>query len=146
MRNRGVLRSIIKALGAVKLDRSGTDVAALRKSVELIDHGEIVSIFPQGHRYPAVDPSTTPTKNGVGMVAFRSGCDVIPVFIKTKGNKYGIFKKTEIFYGRPIKNSALGFTNGGSDEYKNATDIIFNEVLHLGGYSRNHAKETNLEN
>lgn len=141
-----VLRSIIKALGAVKLDRSGTDVAALRKSVELIDHGEIVSIFPQGHRYPAVDPSTTPTKNGVGMVAFRSGCDVIPVFIKTKGNKYGIFKKTEIFYGRPIKNSTLGFINGGSDEYKNATDIIFNEVLHLGGYSRNHAKETNLEN
>lgn len=140
-----ILRSIMKALGAVKLDRGGTDVGALRKSVELIEQGDIVSIFPQGHRYPAIDPSTTPIKNGAGMVSYRSGCDVIPVFIKTKGNKYGIFKKTEIFYGKPIKNSALGFKNGGSDEYKIATDIIFDAILYLGGYVRNNQKETSLE-
>jgi cytidylate kinase len=140
-----ILRSIMKAFGAVKLDRGGTDVGALRKSVELIEQGDIVSIFPQGHRYPAADPSTTPIKNGAGMVSYRSGCDVIPVFIKTKGNKYGIFKKTEIFYGKPIKNSALGFKNGGSDEYKIATDIIFDAILYLGGYVRNNQKETSLE-
>ena len=69
------------------------------------------------------------------MVAYRSGCDVIPVFIKTKGNKYGIFKRVEIFYGKPIKNSELGFKNGGSDEYKYATEIIFAKLLQLGGYS-----------
>ena len=140
-----ILRSIMKAFGAVKLDRGGTDVGALRKSVELIEQGDIVSIFPQGHRYPAADPSTTPIKNGAGMVSYRSGCDVIPVFIKTKGNKYGIFKRTEIFYGKPIKNSALGFKNGGSDEYKIATDIIFDAILYLGGYVRNNQKETSLE-
>lgn len=140
-----ILRSIMKAFGAVKLDRGGTDVGALRKSVELIEQGDIVSIFPQGHRYPAADPSTTPIKNGAGMVSYRSGCDVIPVFIKTKGNKYGIFKRTEIFYGKPIKNSALGFKNGGSDEYKIATDIVFDTILHLGGYVRNNQKETSLE-
>jgi cytidylate kinase len=140
-----ILRSIMKAFGAVKLDRGGTDVGALRKSVELIEQGDIVSIFPQGHRYPAIDPSTTPIKNGAGMVSYRSGCDVIPVFIKTKGNKYGIFKRTEIFYGKPIKNSALGFKNGGSDEYKIATDIIFDAILYLGGYVRNNQKETSLE-
>lgn len=140
-----ILRSIMKAFGAVKLDRGGTDVGALRKSVELIEQGDIVSIFPQGHRYPAIDPSTTPIKNGAGMVSYRSGCDVIPVFIKTKGNKYGIFKRTEIFYGKPIKNSALGFKNGGSDEYKIATDIIFDAILSLGGYVRNNQKETSLE-
>ena len=26
------------------------------------------------------------------------------------------------------------FENGGSEEYKNATDIIFNRILKLGGY------------
>ena len=80
------------------------------------------------------------------MVAFRSGCDVIPVFIKTKGNKYGIFKKTEIFYGKPIKNSELGFTKGGSDEYEAATEKIFEAILTLGGYSRATEKESNIEN
>ena len=141
-----VLRSVIKALGAVKLDRSGNDVAAIRKSIELIENGDAVSIFPQGHRYPAVDPSATPIKSGAGMVAYRSGCDVIPVFIKTKGNKYGIFKRTEIFYGSPIKNAELGFTTGGKDEYEAATEKIFGEILKLGGYSRACAKENPLEN
>lgn len=139
-----ILSTIIKALGAVKLDRGGTDVAAIRKSIELVENGDLISIFPQGHRYPKVDPSTTPTKNGAGMVAYRSGCDVIPVFLKTKGNKYGIFKKIEIIYGKPIKNSELGFVNGGNDEYKAATDKIFDEILKLGGYSRSNTEENGL--
>ena len=139
-----ILRSVIKALGAVKIDRGGNDVGALRKSVELVECGDMISIFPQGHRYPAVDPATTPIKNGVGMVAYRAKCDVIPVFIKTKGNKYGVFKKTEIFYGKPISYAELGFKNGGSDEYKAAADKIFDEILKLGGYSRN-VKENDIE-
>lgn len=142
-----ILRGIIKALGAVKLDRGGNDVAAIRKSIELVENGELISIFPQGHRYPVVDPSTTPTKSGAGMVAYRSGCDVIPVFIKTKGNKYGIFKRIEILYGTPIKNSDLGFDKGGNDEYKAATDIIFKEILKLGGYNKTApSKENDIEN
>ena len=80
------------------------------------------------------------------MVAYRSGCDVIPVFIKTKGNKYGIFKRVHIYYGKPIKNAELGFKNGGSDEYKAATDIIFARLLELGGYTYStDAKEQKLE-
>jgi 1-acyl-sn-glycerol-3-phosphate acyltransferase len=141
-----IIGSAIKALGAVKLDRGGTDVAAMRKSVDLLNSGEIVAIFPQGHRYPAVDPSTTPVKSGAGMITYRSGCDVIPVFIKTKGNKYGFFKKTEIFYGSPIKNADFGFKNGGKDEYDAATEMIFGEILKLGGYSRAKAEDSELEN
>ena len=80
------------------------------------------------------------------MIAYRAGCDVIPVFIKTKGNKYGIFKRVDIFYGKPIKNSELGFKKGGSDEYKAATDMIFARLLDLGGYSYTpDTKEQDLE-
>ena len=141
-----IVGSAIKALGAVKLDRGGSDVAAMRKSVDLLGGGDIVAIFPQGHRYPAVDPSTTPIKSGAGMIAYRSGCDVIPVFIKTKGNKYGFFKKTELFYGAPIKNSSLGFTHGGKDEYDAAANMIFDEILKLGGYTRATGEGDNVEN
>ena len=127
-----LVRGVMKAWGAVKIDRTGNDVAAIRKSIELVDSGELISIFPQGHRYPAVDPSKTPIKNGAGLVAYRSGCDVIPVFIKTKNHKYGLFRKVEIFYGKPIRNNELGFRNGGNDEYRAAAIKIFNEVLKLG--------------
>ena len=135
-----LLSTFMKAMGAVKIDRGGNDVGAIRKSVEIAESGDIVSIFPQGHRYPGDDPSTTPIKNGAGMVAYRSGCDVIPVFIKTKGNKYGLFKRVDIYYGKPIKNSELGFEKGGNDEYKHTTEIIYSRMLELGGY--NYTAET----
>ena len=141
-----ILGWLIKTLGAVKLDRGGADVSAIKKTVELAKSGEIVAIFPQGHRYPAVDPSTTPTKNGAGMVAYRSGCDVIPVFINTKNNKYHFFGGVEIIFGKPIKNSELGFENGGSAEYKAATDLIFSRVLELGGYSKMLPETNKTEN
>ena len=129
-----ILGSLITALGAIKLDRGGNDVAAIKNSVNYAKAGYNVAIFPQGHRCPGVDPSTTTIKNGAGMIAFKSDSDVLPVFIKVKNNKYAFLRKIDIYFGKPIKNSALGYENGGSDEYKKATEKIFREVLKLGGY------------
>ena len=131
-----VLGWLIKKLGAVKLDRSGSDVSAIKSSVNVLADGGALAIFPQGHRYPSVDPGTTPIKNGAGLVAYRSRCDVIPVFIKTNNNKYRIFRKIDIYYGKPIKYAELGFVNGGTEEYKAAAEKIFTESLKLGGYNR----------
>ncbi len=132
-----VLGWMIKRFGAIKLDRGGADVGAIKKAVELAKNGEAVAIFPQGHRYPGVNPADTPTKNGAALIAYHTGCDIIPVCIKTKNNKYKIFRKVEIIFGSPIKNSDLGFKNGGSAEYKHATDIIFNSILSLGKFEKN---------
>jgi 1-acyl-sn-glycerol-3-phosphate acyltransferase len=129
-----ILGRLIKKLGAIKLDRSGNDVAAIKTSVNLARSGLNVAIFPQGHRYPGVDPATTQAKNGAALIAYRSESDILPVFIKTKDNKYRFLRKIEIVFGKPIKYSELGFVNGGSDEYKAATDKIFAEILKLGGY------------
>ena len=130
-----VLGWLIKKLGAIKLDRGGSDVDAIKTSVNLAKAGLNVAIFPQGHRYPGVDPNTTPTKNGAALIAYKSESDILPVFIKTKGNKYAFLRKIEIIFGKPIKNSSLGFSSGGAEEYKAATDKIFAEILKLGGYS-----------
>ena len=126
---------LIKKLGAVKLDRGGSDVAAIKTSVGLAKAGQNIAIFPQGHRYPGVNPATTPTKNGAALIAYKSKSDVLPVCIKVKNNKYAFLRKIEIVFGKPIKNSALGFKSGGGEEYEAATAIIFKEILNLGGYS-----------
>lgn len=122
-------------LGVVKLDRGGADVGAIKTTVELAKSGETVAIFPQGHRYPGVSPSKTPIKNGAGLIAYHSGCDVIPVCIKTTGNKYRFLRKIEVRFGKPIKNSEFSFDKGGSAEYKLASEKIFNEILKLGDYA-----------
>ena len=130
-----ILGWLIKKLGAVKLDRSGSDVGAIKTSVSVLQKGGALAIFPQGHRYPGVNPATTDTKNGAALIAYRSGADVIPVCIKLSGFKYKFLRKKLIIFGKPIKNSELMFKNGGSEEYKFATDLIFSKTLELGGYT-----------
>ena len=129
-----ILGWLIKKLGAIKLDRSGTDVAAIKTSVKLAQAGQNVAIFPQGHRFPGVNPITTPTKNGAGLIAYHSGADILPVCIKTKNNKYRFLQKIEIVFGDPIPNKELGFKEGGSEEYRAATAKIFNEIIKLGNF------------
>ena len=127
-----VLGFLIKKLGAVPLDRSGSDLGAIRTSVNVLKNGEALAIFPQGHRYPGVDPATTPTKKGAALITYRSQCDVVPVYIRTKGYKYHFLGRVEIIFGKVIPYSSLGFQNGGSDEYDKATELIFNEIIKLG--------------
>lgn len=130
-----VLGGLIKALGAVKIDRSGADVGAIKVAVSTLEKGKVVTIFPQGHRCPGVNPATTPVRNGAALIAYHAKCDVIPVTIDMRGAKYGLFKRTRVVFGKPMSYEDLGFSSGGRDEYARATDMIFAEVVKNGNFS-----------
>ena len=134
-----IVRHCIRALGAVSVDRQNNDMAAIRTSIDLLRLGEAVSLFPQGHRYPGVDPADTPLKNGVALIAYRAKVSVIPVCIKVKNVKYGFLRRKDIYIGKPIPYEELGFTHGGTKEYETVTNRIFSEIITLGGYG--HATE-----
>ena len=129
-----VLRGIIKRLGAIELDRGGKDVGALKAAIKTVKSNKIVAIFPQGHRYPNITPDKTPIKNGAALIAYHASCNVIPVCIKTKDVKYRLFRRIEVIVGKPLSHEELGLSYGGYDEYKHASDKIFNEICTLGGY------------
>jgi 1-acyl-sn-glycerol-3-phosphate acyltransferase len=126
---------LITALGAIKIDRGGNDVGAIKASISAAEKGGAVAIFPQGHRYPGINPATTPKRHGAALIAYRSGCDVIPVCIQVKSGKYALFRKVDVVFGKPIPNSAFGFEKGGHDEYEAATDLMFGEVIKLSNYA-----------
>ena len=130
-----LLGGLIRALGAVKIDRGGADVGAIKVAVSAIQKGKVVTIFPQGHRCPGVNPATTPVRHGAGLIAYHAQCEVIPVTINVKGAKYGLFKRTEVIFGKPMNFDDLGFENGGRDEYAKATDLVFSEVIRNGNFS-----------
>lgn len=130
-----VLGWVMRKLGAIKIDRGGNDVGALKTSIKAAEAGKVLTIFPQGHRCPGVNPATTPIKHGAGMIAYHAKCDVVPVCINIKGARYGIFKRVEVIFGKPISYSKLGFNDGGREEYLVATEKIFNEICKLGDYS-----------
>ena len=126
-----ILAPLIRALGAISLDRSGNDVDALKSSVHIAKEGYPVVIFPQGHRFPAVDPATTPIKNGAGLIAYRAKTPVLPVCLKAKGYRYGFLTRLDLYVGEMIPFEQFGFQKGGYKEYKAATEKIFSEICRL---------------
>lgn len=138
-----ILAPLIRSLGAVPVKRGSGDVKAIRSSVEILNQGSLFSIFPQGHRYPGVDPADTPIKNGVGLIAYRAQAGIIPVCIKMKKQKYCLFRRTEVLIGKPITVGELGLHEGGSEAYARASEIAFRELCKLGGFSRSDTSENN---
>lgn len=127
-----LVRGFIKAFGAIKIDRGGNDVGAIRAAVNKVKEGNIVAIFPQGHRYPGVDPEKTEVKNGLGLIAHKAGCPVIPAFIKVKNHRYRPFRRIDIYFGKPIEQNELFTGSPSSAEYERATKLVFSKILSLG--------------
>ncbi len=130
-----LLGTLARSLGAISVNRSGSDVDAIRRSVDLIKMGEAVVIFPQGHRQPRVNPADTKTYSGAGMIAYRSGCTVLPVCIKIKKCSYALFRRVDVIIGKPIDQQSLGCKEGTTAEYREASARIFSDILALGGYT-----------
>ncbi len=126
-----VLSSVIKAFGAFPVKRGGADSTAIRTAETLLKNGELVGIFPQGTRCPGVPIEESSVKNGAGLIAYRSGCCVIPVYIKTKNNKVGLFRRAHIVIGKPIENCEFNFKDGTAKEYEEATKRIFEDICAL---------------
>ena len=137
---------LVSLMGAFPVDRGGNDVGAIKKSVAMVRDGKCMGIFPQGHRYPEVDPRTTPTKNGAALITVRAEADVVPVYIARKDNKHKLFRKTWVVIGEPISFQEFNYDPEASGEYARITDMIFDRICTLGeNFSEEAAKAHNKE-
>lgn len=127
-----VLGALLRSVGSYSVDRSGSDVTALRTTINLLKNDNCIGIFPQGTRCPQVDPATTSVKSGVGLIAARSGANVLPVCIKSKAGKVKIFKKNYIIIGELIKNEEFDFENNkGIEGHQRAANLIHDRICNL---------------
>lgn len=127
-----VLAPLIRLLGAFPIDRSGSDVGAIKSAVKLVEDGKCLGIFPQGHRYPGENPRNTKTKNGMALIATRAKADIVPCYIWRKKNKFRLFRRTYIIIGEPIPFETLNYDPDGSGEYARITSIVFDKICTLG--------------
>ncbi|MCL2517523.1 MAG: 1-acyl-sn-glycerol-3-phosphate acyltransferase [Oscillospiraceae bacterium] len=126
-----LIKQLITALGAYPIERGKSDVASIKKTITLLEGGEIVAIYPQGTRFPGVHPSETKTHNGIGMFAYRTKVPVLPIAIETKKFKIRPFKRVNFRIGKPIYYDELNFETGARSEYEAAARYIFEKVVEL---------------
>ncbi len=126
-----ILNWFIKSMGAFPVDRKGGDVGAIKKTIEILNSGSCVGIFPQGTRCPYKNPRETEIKDGIGMVAKRANVGVLPVAIKTKKGKLKFFRKTELIIGEYIPLESLTLDGSNKEQYDIITKTAFNETCKL---------------
>ncbi len=122
----------IRSLGAFPIHRGVADVSSVRTTIAIIEGGGCVCIFPQGTRHAGVNPLETSVRSGAGMISFRTGASVIPIFIKTKNFKPTVLGRKEVIIGKPIPGSLIKEMHDEGAEYNKISRYIFNEVCALG--------------
>ncbi|MGC4032937.1 MAG: lysophospholipid acyltransferase family protein [Tepidisphaeraceae bacterium] len=77
----GPAARLLRRLGAIRVDRRGVPVSAIRESVRRLHHGEIVGIFPEGGRTHGDDQAIHggEIKGGACLIALRAGVPIVPV-------------------------------------------------------------------
>ena len=123
--------SLVKALGAYPIDRGGSDVSAIKKTIALLKEGESVIMFPQGTRYKGVDPKTTKIKFGCAMIARRAEVPVLPLYIEVKDHRVRLFRRTVIRIGKEISPEELAAV-GDPEDHRAGAELIFSRITALG--------------
>lgn len=128
-----LLGGLIKSLGAFPVDRKGSVAGSMKKAISLLKEGDIVGMFPTGHRFRDVPVEKTldEVKGGVGMAAYHAKAPMLPLYISTKNNHVKLFRPITIYVGKPVAYDELGFVGGGTNEYENAAKIAFSKVIEL---------------
>ena len=90
--------NLLRQLGAFPVERKISDLGAVKRTLNLLKQGHKVLMFPQGTRIPEAE--ITDIKSGAAMLALRTGCPILPVFI-TPGRKMFI-NRIEISFGSPF--------------------------------------------
>jgi 1-acyl-sn-glycerol-3-phosphate acyltransferase len=80
------LGGLIRRLNAHPVDRSGTDSAALRLALRLLEAGRAVLVFPEGTR--GTEGRLGAARAGAGMLAALSGAPVVPVYVQGSGRAF----------------------------------------------------------
>lgn len=109
------------------MDRGAGDTSAIDNSRKVIEEGDILGIFPEGHRSKTGEPLRP--KSGVALVARLTEAPVLPCSVYWEG-KLGFRRKIVIRYGELIPYEAMGLTESSSArELRNATQLLFGKVL-----------------
>ncbi|GAA0357226.1 lysophospholipid acyltransferase family protein [Streptomyces olivoreticuli] len=74
----GPLDPFLRGIGQLKVDRSGPDRTAITGALEILEHGGVLGIFPEGTRGEGDFASL---RAGLAYFAVRSGAPIVPVAV-----------------------------------------------------------------
>ena len=120
--------ALIKALGAFPVTRGKGDTSVIDVSLECLNKGRNLVIFPEGTR--SKDGRVGRGKTGVALVAAVAQVPVIPVGIVFEG-KLKFRKKVVVKFGKAISPTEMNISSTDPKELKKIKKAIMNEIVDL---------------
>ncbi len=101
-----IIAYLLRKVGAFPLNRKDADYAAIKRSYQLLQDGQVLGLFPEGSR--SKNGKLQKAYNGAALIAARSGVPVLPVAI---AGPYRIFRPLNVFIGKPFVLPPLIYNN-----------------------------------
>jgi 1-acyl-sn-glycerol-3-phosphate acyltransferase len=101
-------RWALPRLGSFPVKRGEPDRTAITTATSLLEAGELVGLFPEGHRSAADSDSLGEAQGGTAFIALRANAPIVPVaFVGTekvwpRGARLPKLRRTFIHIGRPL--------------------------------------------
>ena len=122
-----ILSFLTKFHGGICSDRDIMGMKFIDDSVEVIENGGLVQIFPEAHI--TVDGKMHEFKTSYLMIALRSDAPIIPVIID---GQFGLFKRSHVIIGKKIYLSDYCTSlNPTKEEILALNDIVYKKCLAL---------------
>jgi len=124
----------LRSLNAYPVRRGAPDRAALRRSLELLEQGWALVIFPEGTRSETGELQEP--EMGVGMIVYRSGAAVVPVHVTGTGRvlgRGGRFRpgRIAVAFGPPLRFDPPEGGRAGREEFERAAREIMAAIARL---------------
>ncbi len=107
-----LLRRLIVSLNAFRVEQDKSDIAAMRRAVELLKEGRLVLVFPEGAR--TWDGQIVPFSRGMMLLIKRAKPTVVPAAVAGPFDIWPRFRRwpratgrTCCVYGEPISSDVL---------------------------------------
>lgn len=127
-----VFGPILRRVHAFPVVRGTADRRAIRRSLELLEQGEVVALFPEGTRNREAD--LLPPQGGIALIALRSNAVVIPTGISgTSKPDRNFYRPTQrpwvrIHFGPPVQLDDLRGERAGKAAIEQASRRVMDSI------------------
>ncbi len=121
------LTGLLYGLGCIRVDRDGKAFDFVSNSIEVLDQGGSIGVFPEG-RLP-IGGKPFPFTVSTAFIATHANAPIVPIY--TDG-RYGLFKRSGVVIGEPFLLTDYCKEGLSEDEQlKLLTDILRQKVYNL---------------
>ena len=116
----------LKLMGTFGVKRGQSDIGAIKFALEHLKNKEYIILFPEGTRVSSREEGEP--KTGAAMLALRTDCNVLPVYVPMKKR---LFRINRVYYGVPYKMTPEG-KRATSADYDRCTAELMDKIYGLG--------------